>query len=97
MNKIINDGYEYLFNEIMKLKEEKDIGYCEEYIIYLKQKHFGNEDYYLEVTKLMWDYELDQYIWEDDWWEGEPYVELVGITPVDDLEKVEPLYKKEEN
>ena len=99
MEKIINDGYEYLHKQIEKLREEKNIyEYDDKYIVYYKLKHSKNEEYEYETTTLEYDYQLDKYVWEYDWWEGEDYIELVGITPVSKLIEIKPYYKvKEEN
>ena len=38
-----------------------------------------------ETTEILSFEPGDGYVWENDWWEGEEYVKLLGFIPIDDI------------
>ena len=37
-----------------------------------------------ETTEIL-EFELGEYVWENDWWEGQEDVKLLGFIPIDDI------------
>lgn len=57
------------------------------YPTYEWEKSYKKDIPYKEVLEIGLNGEL---YWSDDWWEGQPIVDVVGITP---LEEVEPYWR----
>lgn len=75
-----SDAYTAVENEIFKRYS------CYgSFIVQIREKHMEEEKWY-EATELLlnegYDNEHPHYIWENDWWEGEQFVELVAVAPV---------------
>lgn len=58
-------------------------------VVQLREKHLPNERWWTHTVLLLNDGEdwlNPKWIWETDWWEGEPYVELIAAAPVMDVD-----------
>ena len=67
----------------------KDYGCCFDFVVRLKVK-YNSEKEYREFNELLYDngdcYSGHRLCWQNDWYEGEQEVELLGCVPVDELE-----------
>ena len=53
--------------------------------VYLVQiwTRYSEDDPWDDITEL---YDANQGIWENDWWEGQDYVQLLAVAPVCDID-----------
>lgn len=75
-------------NRIIHIDSEK-YGYGADYIIHLRYR-YRNERKWQESNELLlfrsFDYDEDeQYEWNNDWWEGQQELELLGIIRIENV------------
>lgn len=61
----------------------------ESILVQLRTKHLENEPWYDQTELLLNDGEdcyTPKWIWEIDWWEGAPFVDLVAAAPVSQID-----------
>ena len=88
------NGYDYLGELVYEFIYDNDI-VCDDYVVYFEMKYEHEKEYELCVAKAYFSDIIDG--WDDDWWEGQQHIRLIGITPFNSLLKIEPFYKKEED
>ena len=63
-------------------------GCCLDFIVRIRLK-YECEEKYREYNELIYNdglnWENPDLVWQNDWWEGEPDVELLGCIPIDEL------------
>lgn len=72
------DGYITVSKFIDKICEA--VEFRGDMIICIGTKHIENEEYY--IRNELYD---SGYVWENDWWEGEPYIRIYGWCFIDHL------------
>lgn len=81
------DPYEAVSDVI--LQKYGKYGCCLDFIVRIKLK-YEYEDKYREYNELLYndgyDWSNPSLVWQNDWWEGEQEVELLGCIPIDELE-----------
>ena len=81
------DPYDVVSDIILKKYGKR--GCCLNFIARIKLK-YDYEDKYREYNELLYndgyDWSNPNLIWQNDWWEGEQDVELLGCIPIDELE-----------
>lgn len=75
-----DNGYDFVLGVLW------EIGICfDDYVVYIRQKYREESDWSYEKVLLLANGWADIYEWRDDWWEGQPYVELLGAVRVYDV------------
>lgn len=63
-----------------------DLGICfDDYVVHIRQKYREEDDWDYDNELLLANSRYDVHEWPDDWWEGQPYVEVLGATRIYDL------------
>lgn len=57
----------------------------EDYIVLIRLKAKELDDWRYINELLQYDGNEGRYVWLSDWWEGEPFVEMLGAVPVDEV------------
>ena len=96
MNKNFN-GYDYLTDLVIEMKSEKHI-VLDDLIVYFEMKHNFQKEYekHCEILKMIIKSGIPYSYFENDWWEGQEDIKLIGITPMSYLPETEPYYKVKE-
>lgn len=68
------------FNKFIDLLKELPIS---DKVVRIRYKWFEGDDWVYENELLCYNGNMDDYEWENDWDEGQPYVEVVGFLPLD--------------
>lgn len=55
-----------------------------DYIVLIR-KGFKEREYEEINEIIQWGWNEDRFVWLSDWWEGEPFVEMLGAVPVDEV------------
>lgn len=66
-----------------KWLDEPERARCD-YIVLIR-KGFKEREYEEINELILWDWSEDRFVWKSDWWEGEPFVEMMGAVPVDEV------------
>lgn len=82
-------GYD-VADKILEWKNAQKDYFRTEFVVFLDFKYESDKSWYTSNELLRIDVD-DTMTWEMDWWEGEEWILLKGITPVDDYQ--EPLIK----
>lgn len=67
------------FNELNK----EEMAY--DYIVRIKYKYSFETEDTISNEYLFWDYEVDDYVWFNDWFEGQQNVEVLDYISLDDV------------
>ena len=70
-------------DDFMEMIRKKEIR--EDLIVRLAYKYEPTDEYTISNEVLSWEFDLDGYVWLNDWWEGEEYVGVIAYTKVDDV------------
>lgn len=60
-------------------------GTCDDYIVKLAYKHEPTEPYTIDNELLLWDFELQDHCWQNDWYEGQEYVAVLAYIKLEDV------------
>ena len=63
---------------------EKEV--YEDYIVCIKMKYTHEKEYYITNELYLFDGGQVKYEWQNDWWEGQQEVEVLGYIAVSDVE-----------
>lgn len=76
------DSTAYEAIEKIALKKYRHIS--DSLIVQFRMKYDYEErwDDYTELLLIEGDWGAEEYVWQDDWWEGEQCVDLIAIAPV---------------
>ena len=69
--------------ELSEWIEEPERTRCD-YIVLIR-KGFKERDYEEINEIIQWAWNEDRFVWLSDWWKGEPFVEMLGAVPVDEV------------
>ena len=76
-------GYEAVCNVVERWRDsQKDYHRCV-FLVFMGTKFLPTEEY-IYTVEILTDGGYS-WVWENDWDEGQKYIDLVGITPVEDL------------
>lgn len=77
-----DNGYDFVMGVLLNL------GIClDDYVVHIRQKYREEDDWDDDNELLLANTRgyRESYEWTDDWWEGQPYVEVLGATRIYDL------------
>ena len=81
--------FEKTLNELIHIDSEK-YGYGADYIIHLRYRYRGerkwSEDNELLLFRSFDHDEDERYEWQNDWWEGQEEIELLGFIRIENVE-----------
>ena len=77
-------------NEFFEMIENEQ----ENYIVRLGYKYCWEEDFTVSNELLEWEYDTRDYVWLNDWYEGQDFVYVIGFIKVSDVDV--PEYRKDE-
>lgn len=74
------DAYEEVYKVIEKYIKKDDLISLDDYYVTIELISNGTSDIYTE--RIHYDFDIDDYIWENDWWEGEYTIIVHGLANV---------------
>ena len=74
------DAYEEVYKVIEKYIKKDDLISLDDYYVTFELISNGMSDIYTE--RIHYDFDIDDYIWENDWWEGENTIIVYGLANV---------------
>lgn len=77
-----DNGYDFVLGVLCDL----GITACfDDYVVHIRQKYREESDWDYDNELLLAGDVRGAFEWLDDWWEGQPYVEVLGATRIYDL------------
>lgn len=78
------DAYEEVYDVISKILSFKDDRIILD-DIYVTLKLSDGKCFYVTTQLIKYDLDIDDYIWENDWWKGETIITVLGLANVSSL------------
>lgn len=77
------DAYEEVYKAIEKYIKPDDAISLDSYYVTLELISNGMSNTYTELIR--YDFDIDDYVWDNDWWEGEYTIIIHGLADIDTI------------